>query len=157
MRVCNGLHQMLLKLPTKRKLSFYICVVKKYEEYWCKNMRNTGAKIVHLCTIATIIMHIYTVTIACAFNILLVFSLSCLYSHSHSHLTLSLFLLSPHLTSPHYPFVSAKFACGYRAKLVFAGSESGGFGVGIFVVRDKAFIFFLFFFFHKPIFIRQVK
>ena len=100
MRVCNGLHQMLLKLPTKRKLSFYICVVKKYEEYWCKNMRNTGAKIVHLCTIATIIMHIYTVTIACAFNILLVFSLSCLYSHSHSHLTLSLFLLSPHLTPP---------------------------------------------------------
>ena len=120
MRVCNGLHQMLLKLPTKRKLSFYICVVKKYEEYWCKNMRNTGAKIlvqkyeeywcknmrntgakiVHLCTIATIIMHIYTVTIACAFNILLVFSLSCLYSHSHSHLTLSLFLLSPNLTPP---------------------------------------------------------
>ena len=100
MRVCNGLHQMLLKLPTKRKLSFYIFVVKKYEEYWCKNMRNTGAKIVHLCTIATIIMHIYTVTIACAFNILLVFSLSCLYSHSHSHLTLSLFLLSPHLTPP---------------------------------------------------------
>ena len=58
------------------------------------------------------------------------------------------------LTSPQFPFV---FACGYGAKLIFAGSESGGSGVGIFVVRDKAFILFLFFFFHKPIFISQVK
>ena len=61
------------------------------------------------------------------------------------------------LTSPQSPFVSTEFACGYGAKLVFAGSESGGFGVGIFVVRGKASIFFLFFFFHKPIFISQVK
>ena len=38
------------------------------------------------------------VTVACPFNILLVFSLSWLCSHSHSHL--SLFLLSPHLNSP---------------------------------------------------------
>ena len=113
---------------------------------------------VKLCTIATVTVYICTVIVACAFNILLVFSLACLCSHSHSHLTLSLFLLSPHLTSPHPPpFVFAEFTCGHVAKLVFAGSESGGFGVGIFVVRDKAFIFFLFFFFHKPIFVRQVK
>ena len=58
------------------------------------------------------------------------------------------------LTSPQFPFV---FACGYEAKLIFAGSESGGSSVGIFVVRDKAFILFLFFFFHKPIFVSQVK
>ena len=115
-----------------------------------KDTHISGCKIVHLFTIATVNVHIYTVTVACAFNILLVFSLSCLCSHSHS-------LLVSALTSPHSPFVSAKFACGYRAKLVFAGSESGGFDVGIFVVKDKAFIFYLFFFFHKPIFVRQVK
>ena len=61
------------------------------------------------------------------------------------------------LTSPESPFVSTEFACGYGAKLVFVGTESGGSGVGIFVVKDKAFIFFLFFFFHKPIFVSQVK
>ena len=71
-----------------------------FTQFEQKNTHISGCKIVHLCTIATVIVHIYTVTVACAFNILLVFSLSCLCSHSHSHLTLSLFLLSPHLTPP---------------------------------------------------------
>ena len=43
-------------------------------------------------------MWIYTGTVACVFNFLIVFSLFCLCFHSH--LTLSLFLLSPHLTPP---------------------------------------------------------
>ena len=56
----------------------------------------------HLCLIATVTMHICTVTVTYAFNILLIFSLSyiCSHSHSHSHLTLSSSLLSPHLTPP---------------------------------------------------------
>ena len=65
-----------------------------------KNTHISGCKIVHLCTIATVTMHICTVTVACPLNILLVFSLSWLCSHSHSHLTLSLFMLSPRLNPP---------------------------------------------------------
>ena len=50
--------------------------------------------------VATVPVQICTDTVACPFNILLFFSLSWLCSHSHSHLTLSLFLLSPHLNPP---------------------------------------------------------
>ena len=44
-----------------------------------KNTHISRCKIVHLCTIATITMHICTVTVAYAFIILLVFSLYCLW------------------------------------------------------------------------------
>ena len=54
----------------------------------------------HLCTIATVTVHICTVTVTYAFNILLIFFLSYICSHSHFHLTLSSSLLSPHLTPP---------------------------------------------------------
>ena len=64
----------------------------------------SGCKIVHLCTIATVTWHICTVTVAYAFNILLVFFLSLL--------SLLWFSLSPDsilvsaLTSPPSPFSS---------------------------------------------------
>ena len=38
-----------------------------------KNTHISGCKIVHKCVIATVTMHICTVTIACAFNILIIF------------------------------------------------------------------------------------
>ena len=63
-----------------------------------KNTHLSGCKIMHLCTIAIVTVHICTVTIAYAFNILLVFFLSLV-----SALTLTLTGLSPclcsHLTS----------------------------------------------------------
>ena len=71
-----------------------------FTQFEQKNTHISGCKIVHLYIIGTVTVHIYTVIVACAFNILLVFSLSYLCSHSHSHLTLSLSLLSPHLTPP---------------------------------------------------------
>ena len=74
--------------------------VANFAQFEQKNTHINGCKIVHLCTIATVTVHICTVTVACPFNILLVFSLSQLCSHSHSHLTLSLFMLSPHLNPP---------------------------------------------------------
>ena len=128
--------------------------VANFAQFEQKNTHINGCKIVHLCTIATVTVHICMVTVACPFNILLVFS-SLLAMLSLSPSPNSLFVYA--LTSPQSPFVSIEFACGYGAKLVFAGSESGSFGVGIFVVKDKAFIFFLFFFFHKLIFVSQVK
>ena len=66
-----------------------------FTQFEQKNTHISECKIVHLCTIATVTMHV-----AYAFNILLVFSLSRRCSHSHSHLTLSFSLLSPHLTPP---------------------------------------------------------
>ena len=63
-----------------------------------KNTHISGCKIMHLYTIATVTVHICTVTITYAFNILLVFFLSLI-----SALTLTLTGLSPclcsHLTS----------------------------------------------------------
>ena len=53
-----------------------------------KNTHNNGCKIMHLCIIATVIMHICTVIIALAFNIFMIFSLS--------SLSLWLLSLSPH-------------------------------------------------------------
>ena len=47
----------------------------------------SGCKLVYKYTIATVTMYICTVTVACVFNILIIFSLS-------------LSLLSPHLTHP---------------------------------------------------------
>ena len=66
-----------------------------FTQFEQKNTHISGCKIVHLCIIATVTMHV-----AYALNILLVFSLSRRCSHSHSHLTLSFSLLSPHLTPP---------------------------------------------------------
>ena len=54
-----------------------------------KNTHISGCKIVHLCIIAIVTMHICTVTVALAFIILLVFSLS-------FSLSLGLLSLSPH-------------------------------------------------------------
>ena len=49
-------------------------------------------KIMHLYTIATVTVHICTITITCVFNILHFFSLSITLSTSHSHLSLVLSL-----------------------------------------------------------------
>ena len=71
-----------------------------FTQFEQKKTHISGCKIVHLCTIATVTVHICMVTVTYAFNILLIFSLSYICSHSHSHLTLSSSLLSPHLTPP---------------------------------------------------------
>ena len=69
-----------------------------FTQFEQKNTHISGCKIVHLCTIATVTGHICTVTVAYAFNILLVFFLSLV-----SALTLTLTELShclcSHLTS----------------------------------------------------------
>ena len=94
--------------------------VANFTQFEQKNTHISGCKIVHLYIISTVTVHIYTVIVACAFNILLVFSLSYLCSHSHSHLTLSLSLLSPHLTPPFphllslSPLPSVKLCLHYR-------------------------------------------
>ena len=67
-----------------------------FTQFEQKNTHISGCKIMHLCTIATIIVHICTVTVAYAFNILLVFSLSLV---SALTLTLTLTGLSPYLYS----------------------------------------------------------
>ena len=68
---------------------------------WYTFSHISGCKIVHLCTIATVTVHIYTVTVACAFNNLLFFSLLSLLSLSLSPYSLLVSTLtSPHLTTP---------------------------------------------------------
>ena len=47
-----------------------------FDIFWPKNTYISGCKIVHKCTNATIIMHIWTIIVALAFNILVIFSLS---------------------------------------------------------------------------------
>ena len=59
-----------------------LCKIEKVAHFTYFEQKNTyisRCKIVHLCTIATITVHICTVTVACAFIILLVFSLYCLW------------------------------------------------------------------------------
>ena len=97
--------------------------VANFAQFEQKNTHISGCKIVHLCTIATVTVHICTVTVACPFNILLVF-FSPLAMLSLSLSPDSLFVSA--FTSPQSPFVSTEFTCGYGAKLIFAGSESGG-------------------------------
>ena len=67
--------------------------VRNFTHFEQKNTHISGCKIVHLCTIATVIVHIIvhkcTITVALAFIILLVFSLS-------FSLFLWLLSLSPH-------------------------------------------------------------
>ena len=73
---------------------FYINTLQKHTHQWCK--------IVHLCTIAIVTMHICTVIVALAFIILLVYFFSpslCLSGCSHSHLTL---IATDHQRTPHH-------------------------------------------------------
>ena len=74
-----------------------------FTQFEQKNTHISGCKIMHLCTIVTITVHICTVTVAYAFNILLVFSLSLV---SALTLTLTGLSLVTAFTSPHYPFSS---------------------------------------------------
>ena len=79
-----------------------------FTQFEQKNTHISGCKIVHLCTIATVTWHICTVTVAYAFNILLVFfslslvsalilTLTGLYPCLCSHLpSLPLFLICFH-------------------------------------------------------------
>ena len=97
----DEIEKMILKFKSYFfKLS--ISILKSNYISWCKIMQNgkmcsfytfwvkkCGCKIVHLCTIAIVTMHICTVTVALAFIILLVFSLS-------FSLSLGLLSLSPH-------------------------------------------------------------
>ena len=61
-----------------------------------KNTYISGCKIVHKCTIATVIVHICTVTVALAFIILIISSLSLSLGFGQSHLTLPFFIWSNH-------------------------------------------------------------
>ena len=72
-----------------------------------KNTHISGCKIMHLCTIATVTVHICTVTIAYVFNILLVFFLSLV-----STLTFTLTGLSPCLCS-HLPSLPLFLICSH--------------------------------------------
>ena len=76
--------------------------VTNFAQFEQKNTHISECKIVHLCTIATVTVHICTVTIACPFNILLVFfSLLAMLSLSLSPDSLFVFALtSPHLNPP---------------------------------------------------------
>ena len=74
-----------------------------FTQFEQKNTHISGCKIMHLCTIVTITVHICTVTVAYAFNILLVFFLSLV---SALTLTLTGLSLVTAFTSPHYPFSS---------------------------------------------------
>ena len=90
-----------------------------------KNTHISGCKIVHLCTVATVTMHICTVTVTYAFNILLIFSLSLV---SAQTLTLTLTGLSPylysHLTSlPLFLICSHSHHCR-RSNRAFTASDS---------------------------------
>ena len=54
----------------------YLCKIKKvvnFTQFEQKNTHTSLCIIVHLCTIATVTMHICTATVACAFYILIVF------------------------------------------------------------------------------------
>ena len=68
-----------------------------FTQFKQKNTHISGCKIVHLCTIATVTVHICTVTVTYAFNILLFFSLSLVSALTLTLTGLSLSLLSPHL------------------------------------------------------------
>ena len=53
-----------------------LCKMEKLTDFIHFEQKNThisGCKIVHKCVIATVTMHICTVTVACAFNILIIF------------------------------------------------------------------------------------
>ena len=66
-----------------------------------KNTHINGCKSVHKCTTATVSVHIYTITVALAFSILLFFILS-------TFLSLSLWFDSPpHLGSLYFPMITA--------------------------------------------------
>ena len=85
------------------------CKIKKcslFIHFFPRNTYISECKIVHLYTIATVTVHICTVTITCVFNILIIFSFS-------------LSLLSPHslffsfaLTLTSLPFPHASIATG---------------------------------------------
>ena len=63
------------------------CIIQKLHRFAHFNQKNThisGDKIVHKCTIATVTVHICTVIVALAFNILMIFSLSLSLSFGHS-------------------------------------------------------------------------
>ena len=67
--------------------------VTNFTHFKQKNTHISECKVVHKCTIATVIVYICTVIVACAFNILTIFSLSwslllSLSPYSPSHLTL---------------------------------------------------------------------
>ena len=61
-----------------------------------KNTQISGCKILHLCTSATVTVHIYTVTVACVFNILHFFFSPSLHSLSFSLSPLSHRSVQPH-------------------------------------------------------------
>ena len=54
------------------KKSYKIQKIAYFTYFDQKNTHISGCKIVHKCTIATITVHICTVTIVCAFNILII-------------------------------------------------------------------------------------